>query len=124
MCQAPPCLLVDRRCVAVMHFSLNRRTISADVVLCELLLDRSQVCLEPPYRYEPPEYIPVSHNFRQLVKVALLLKLDQVVVLELAGQLQLNIEVTFALLQVVDEAAVLLDQVQLVAQQARHEAEN
>ena len=60
----------------------------------------------------------------QLVKVALLLKLDQVVVLELAGQLQLNIEVTFALLQVVDEAAVLLDQVQLVAQQARHEEED
>ena len=52
------------------------------------------------------------------------MELNQVGVLNLRGQLKLDAEVVFALLQVVDERPVLLYQVELVGEQTGDEAKD
>ena len=71
---------------------------SADEVLAQLILHLKVGFAQPLHRYEPPENVAIAKDVRQLVKVRLLLITDEILVLELRGELELDAEVVFPLL--------------------------
>ena len=71
---------------------------SADEVLAQLILHFEVGFTQPLHRYEPPENIAIAKDLCQLVKVRLLLVPDEILVLELSGELELDAEVVFPLL--------------------------
>lgn len=94
---------------------------SADEILIQLLLDSKLMLFDADHGDGPPENVSVAKDVGHLVEERLLLKVNKVAVPHLLRDFNLDRVATLALLQVVDEAPVLLDQVQLVAEKAEAE---
>lgn len=106
---------------------INRRFFlicSADEMLTKFVFNLELLFVKSVDRDQPPEDVFVTKDILESVKVSLLLKFYQVIVFELCRELKLDSEIVPALLQVVDIAPVLLNQVQLVYEKTEAECSN
>ena len=67
-------------------------------MLIKLFLDAKGLVTKSLHRDEPPEDVSISKHARQFVEVCLLLKLDQLFVLQLHREIELDDKVIFPLL--------------------------